>query len=247
MKGWKVVPISKYQRLDVHPEDLLHGGDFRKCETYRGGGGYDKFPDICEKRLGRRLHTQFVVQLFGCNLDCPYCYVTRSGVWGKWKEYTTERLVKAFEASGQEIFHLMGGAPALYVDNWDEIIRALPKSAVFHSDFLLTERPYRMHTLSWLSDERDRCLFAVDIKGTTKEDYEKNTRKPFVEGLFWANLERLHVAQVPFYLTFTNPDMTHYEEMCAKLREKFGPDILADSFIIPLIEYDAVPYVDLVP
>jgi hypothetical protein len=35
--------------------------------------------------------------------------------------------------------------------------------------------------------------------------------------------------------------------MCAKLREKFGPDILADSFIIPLIEYDAVPYVDLVP
>ena len=46
---WKVVPICDYQKLDVRPEDLLDSGDFRKCETYRGGGGYDQFPKICKK------------------------------------------------------------------------------------------------------------------------------------------------------------------------------------------------------
>jgi hypothetical protein len=54
-------------------------------------------------------------------------------------------------------------------------------------------------------------------------------------------------AEVPFYLTFTNPDMSRYGEFCGRLRESFGEGILADSFIIPLIEYRAVPFVDLVP
>jgi uncharacterized Fe-S cluster-containing radical SAM superfamily protein len=244
---WRVVPISKYQALDVRPEDLLSGGDFRKCETYRGGGGYDQFPAICERRLGRRLHSQFVAQVLGCSLDCPYCYVTRTGVWGRWKDYTSERLVKAFEGSGQEVFHLMGGAPALYLDSWHEIISRLPGQAVFHSDFLLVERPYRMHTLSYLARHRGSCLFAVSIKGTSREDFERNTRKPYQEELLWANLDRMVSAEVPFYLTFTNPDMSRYDEFCGRLRERFGEGVLADSFIIPLIGYRAVPFVDLVP
>jgi hypothetical protein len=65
---WKVVPISKYQQLDVNHLVLLDGGAFRKCNTYKGGGGYDQFPAICERRLGKRLHQQFIVQLYGCNL-----------------------------------------------------------------------------------------------------------------------------------------------------------------------------------
>ena len=244
---WRIVPVCKYQALDVRPEDLLNGGDFRRCETYRGGGGYDQFPAICERRLGRRLHSQFVAQVFGCSLDCPYCYVTRTGVWGRWREYTSERLVRAFEHSGQEVFHLMGGAPALYLDSWHEIVSRLPRRAVFHSDFLLVERPYRMHTLSYLADHRDSCLFAVDIKGTSREDFERNTRKPYQEELLWANLDRMVTAEVPFYLTFTNPDMSRYSEFCTRLKERFGEGVLADSFIIPLIGYRAVPFVDLVP
>jgi uncharacterized Fe-S cluster-containing radical SAM superfamily protein len=243
---WRVVPICKYQRLDVRPEDLLNHGHFRKCETYRSGGGYDQFPAIYERRFGVRPHTQFVVQLFGCPLDCSYCYCTRSGVWGKWREYTTERLVDAFKHSGQEVFHLMGGAPALYLDSWHEILSALPEGAVFHSDFLLVERPYRTRTLERLAS-RGGCLFAASIKGTTREDFERNARRPLDEALLWSNLERLVSARVPFYLTFTNPDMAHYEEFRASLASRLGEGVLADSFVIPLRQYRALPYVDLAP
>lgn len=242
---WPVVPISEYQRLDVRPEDLLDGGDFRKCETYRGGGGYDQFPSICEKRLGKRAHQQFIVQLYGCNLDCPYCYVTRSGVWGESKYFTTDQLADAFRRSGQEVFHLMGGAPALYLRDWPEIIAKIP-DAVFHSDFLLTEQPYDEATLATVADYRN-TLFAVDIKGTTPEDYEKNTRKKFKSDLFWQNLEKLVKHNVNFYLTFTNPDMAHYAELVFNLERRFGGRIMEDAFNIVLIDYDAQPFVDIQP
>lgn len=244
---WKVVPICGYQKMDVRPEDLLAGGDFRKCETYRGGGGYDQFPQICQKRKGRALHRQFIAQLYGCNLDCPYCYVTRSGVWGDWKPYETSDLMQAFIDSGQDVFHLMGGAPALYLNNWIELIQILPARAVFHSDFLLTEQKYSIIALHNLNIFRKYALYAVDIKGVTPEDYEKNTRKPFKEDLFWKNFELLVKSELDFYVTFTNPDMNHYDEFCEKVRTRLGDRVLEDSFIIPLIEYDASPFVDIRP
>ena len=120
MHKWKVVPLSLNQLRDVRKEDVLEDGIFRKCDTYRGGGGYDQFPIICEKRLGERRHHQFVVQLFGCNLDCPYCYVTREGVWGEPIQITTEQLVQAFQRSVQEVFHLMGGG--VFLTNSSKLI-----------------------------------------------------------------------------------------------------------------------------
>lgn len=244
--AWKVVPICEYQKLDVRPEDLLNGGDFRKCDTYRGGGGYDQFPAICEKRLGRRAHNQFVVQLYGCGLHCPYCYVTRSGVFGPWKYYTTDGLVYAFEDSEQEIFHLMGGAPAFYVKQWPMLLERLPETAIFTSDFLLIERTYELSLMREIAQRRN-ALFAVDIKGVTPEDFRRNTRRNLNEKLLWKNLDTLVEAAVPFYLTFTNPDPDHYDEFAAKLVERYGPSIMEDAFSISLIEYAAAPYVDIQP
>ncbi len=244
---WPVVPISDYQRLDVRPDDLLDGGDFRRCDTYRGGGGYDHFPAICEKRLNQCLHQQFVVQLYGCNLDCFFCYVTRSGVWGRAKHFTTRQLVDAFDRSGREVFHLMGGAPALYLNGWPELIAELP-TAVFHSDFLLTEQPYDEFVLADIAAfGYGNTLFAVDIKGTTPEDYERNTRKKFKADLFWENLGKLVRSGVNFYLTFTNPDMDGYDSMVEVLVSRFGKSIMDDAFIIPLVDYDAMPFVDIRP
>ncbi len=246
MTNWKVVPICDYQKMDVRQEDLLNGGLFRKCETYRGGGGYDQFPSICEKRLGHRAHTQFIVQLYGCNLDCPYCYVTRSGVWGQPVEQSTAQLVAAFEESGQEVFHLMGGAPALYLDQWPNLMGQLPARAVFHSDFLLTERSYDPEALKKIASFPN-ALFALDVKGTSPEDYEKNTRKPFKHRLFWDNLKALVDAKINFYITYTNPDERRRPMFEYRLKYNFGSDILNDSFVIPLIDYDATPFVDILP
>ena len=83
MYKWKVCPIQGRQLKDVRKEDLW--ADFRFCNTYRGGGGYDKFPEIAKKRgmtCKGDIGLQFVVQLYGCTLACPYCYVTADGIWG---------------------------------------------------------------------------------------------------------------------------------------------------------------------
>lgn len=248
--NWKVVPICGYQKLDVRPEDLLNGGHFRKCETYRGGGGYDQFPAIAMKRLGLQFepHKQFIVQLYGCNLDCPYCYVTRSGIWGPYVEYNTTELVAAFVQSGQQVFHMMGGAPALYMEDWTEVIDRIHGWGfpVFHSDFLLTEKDYDPAVLADIASY-DGSLFAVDIKGVTPADFLKNTRKPLKESMFWANLDKVNQHGLKFYLTFTAPDRNHFFEFCDKLKERYGKQILDDSFVIDLIDYDATPFVDILP
>jgi len=249
MNTWPVVPICDYQKLDVRPEDLLEGGLYRKCETYRGGGGYDQFPAIAEKRLGVQAHQQFIVQLYGCPLDCPYCYVTRSGVWNPFVTKTTEQLVAAYVASDQQVFHLMGGAPAIYLYQWPELICKLPRGTVFHSDFLLTEQEYSPKALAELYSVQPfrKALFAVNIKGVTPEDYEKNTRKPFKAELFWANLNRLVEHEINFYITYTNPDEKFRAAFEYKLKYHFGSGILEDSFVIPMIDYDATPFVDIRP
>ncbi len=236
--AWKVVPLSEGQLKDVRPEDVLDGGDFRRCSSYRGGGGYDRFPEYCEQFTGLRHSEQFVVQLYGCNLDCPYCYVTRAGVWGQPKEYTTGELVDAFVRSGQETFHLMGGAPALYMHEWSELIDALPVGTTFHSDLMLTERTYDPGILRKIN--RRNCVYAVSIKGLTYEEHLRNTRKPFHQGRFWANLyDEVQVGlQVNF--TFTNVDRSKASEFM----EEF-PD--HDHFHIDLIEYEALTNVDDVP
>lgn len=239
MYKWKVCPIQGRQLKDVREEDLF--GDFRLCNTYRGGGGYDQFPKICSKRFGipeKGLGNQFVVQLFGCPLDCPYCYVTRDGVFGKVVRYTSEELVGRFRRSGAHVFHLMGGAPAIYLDRWKEIVELLDDGEIFHSDFLLAEKHYK---LEWLIPLVKRnVLIAVDIKGVTPEDFEKNTNRPFYEKFFWYNFDMVVASGINFYLTFTNPDLSYIEEFKEDLVRKYGKKVLEDSFIIDLIDYEAL-------
>ena len=252
---WKVVPLSKAQLLDVDPRDILFGGQFRKCNVYKSGGGYDKFPNIAPKYFGPgEYHWQFVVQLYGCNLDCPYCYVTRSGVWGNFIKYTSRELVEFFnEVEECTVFHLMGGAPALYLNHWPELIEALYKWGksgwVFHSDLMLCERSYDEDVLRYISCER--CLHAVNIKGVTPEEFLKNTRKPMDVVLIWDNLEKLEKMGVPFYITFTGISPDNIKLFWDMYRDRFGDEKLrkrkGESFSIDIIDYKAIAYNDDVP
>lgn len=252
---WKVVPLSKGQLMDVREDDILNNGLFRKCSNYRGGGGYDQFPFICERRLGKKYSEQFIVQLFGCNLDCPYCYVTRAGVWGEWVGQTKEQLIQAFEDSGQEVFHLMGGAPALYIQKWAPLIQLLGEkspTAVFHSDLMLTEKVYDFQQLqNIVAVGTNNTLFAVDVKGLDEEEHLANTRKPFLEHRFWWNLLRIETAGLNYYFTFTNVKSENIEGFWKHCAHLFGQDYVAfhkrDAFSIDLIDYGALPYVDSVP
>lgn len=249
---WKVVPLSKAQLLDVRPEDILGGGLYRLCDTYRGGGGYDQFPDICAKRLGKpAMHRQFVVQLYGCHLDCPYCYVTRAGVWGEPARVSTTRMLNDFDASGARVFHLMGGAPALHMTKWPNLLQRLASrpDVVFHSDLLLTERRYAPSLLSLLA-AFPNALYAVDIKGLTNEEHLANTRRPFREEMFWDNLRAINEAGLQYYITFTNVRERNVARFWSMFKRRL-PNAwqlqFRDAFSIGLVDYNAIPFVDSIP
>jgi hypothetical protein len=222
MITWNVVPLCEAQLKDVRKEDVLHGGLFRMCDTYRGGGGYDQFNAIYEKRTGKKVNPrQFVVQLKGCPLKCPYCYVTAPGVHGEAVDVATGMLLSIYESMDVDVFHLMGGAPAIYLENWKRIAHSVE---VFHSDFLLVEQPYNMLDLVNLPG-----LHAVSIK-------EEALYNPVQRFLLDRNLFKLQLTKVNFYLTFTGDT----ESMEKQLRIDFDEEIFEDSFHIDIINYEAL-------
>jgi len=235
---FKVVPLCELQLKDIRKEDILENGNMRKCNSYRGGGGYDQFPYIAEKRLQIKTTEQLVVQLYGCNLKCPYCYVTKEGIFGKYIEYKSKELINILNKNNLNVFHLMGGAPALYYEKWIDIIRELQDNQLFHSDFLLSEKLYKNEIIKEIAQKN--CLYAVNIKGTDKENYETNTNTKYNEKKIFKNLEILIKNDINFYITFTAANNNTYESYVNLLIKNFGINILEDSFRIELIKYEAL-------
>lgn len=245
MNKFKVCPIQGRQLLDVDHKDIF--GDFRICNTYKSGGGYDKLPEMIKHLPGVTVEfkgdigQQFVVQLYGCHLRCPYCYVTKDGVFGDYIEYTTQELIEVYEKSYKRhdvgVFHLMGGAPALYMDMWPELIDALQDTVVFHSDLLLTESTYDMNILNNIN--KHNTIYAINIKGTDSNNYYNNTGKNIDWNLFWSNFDKVMKSNLNVYVTFTNPNMKTIEYFYKIIRLQYGKDIVDNSYIIDIIDYNA--------
>ena len=238
---WDIVPICKAQLMDVNPEDLIKDGLYRKCNTYKGGGGYDKFPEIYNARFNQNrtdLNNQFVVQTKGCPLACPYCYVTKQGVNGESVKIGSNQLVNDFKSSKCSVFHLMGGAPALHLHKWLDLLSYM-SGEVFHSDFLLLEGEYDSQILTDISSYKN-SLYAVSIKGGTPEEFERNTARKFNESLFENNLTKLVDSNINFYFTFTG--MT--PETIELFKERHAGLNFDNSFAINLVHYKALDYIE---
>lgn len=242
----RVCPPQGRQLKDIREEDLFE--DFRICNTYRGGGGYDMFPSIARKRglihdwTRGDVGTQFVVQLFGCHLRCPYCYVTKDGIFGAYVNHRVGELLDAYGRAQEKhnvgVFHMMGGAPMLWVEDWYPIPVHLFPYHIFHSDLLLTEKPYDSRMLYNIATSN--TLYAINIKGVTARDYKENTGKPLDWKLFWDNFDKVVESKMNFYLTFTNPNMDYYDNFVENLAKRYGEWVLNDQFIIGLKNYDAL-------
>lgn len=242
---WKVVPLCDKQLRDVNPSDILYGGLYRKCNIYKGGGGYDRFEEILCNRYGYErgiYNEQFVVQLQGCPLRCPYCYVTKDGVFGKPQLIDTDVLIGEFKETGLKVFHLMGGAPAMYISWWDKILKRLPDDVIFHSDFLCVEGEYQYTDLYHIGKFKN-ALYAVSVKGCDCDEFKKNTQRHLDEYLFFRNLEHLYNFSIPFYVTFTGMEQESVDKWLQALKdrnEEIYEYVIKDCFRIPLVHYDAL-------
>lgn len=254
MYHWNVAPICEKQLRDINPEDLLfepteRGYLYRRCNTYKGGGGYDRFESIWRRRHGKSVFCsdQFVVQLSGCPLQCPYCYVTRDGIDVKPVQVTTKEMIQAYRFTKLPVFHLMGGAPAMYFENWEEIIFDMMGIGIFHSDFLLIEKEYDEKMVEILSKRyrcNESCLFAVSVKGADAEQFKKNTGRDLDETLFWKNLMKLVRYEMPFYITFTGMNEDDILKWRKSASKYFSTTdmlwMLQDSYAIELRDYGAL-------
>lgn len=209
MFSWPVVPLCDRQLRDINPSDIQCNGVYRTCSTYHAGGGYDKFPKVfCEfypEYRTTEVGKQFVVQLQGCPLKCPYCYVTDDGILSVSLQIPTNVLVdnfyEVFAKTSAAVFHLMGGAPALYIEHWPELLEAL-KGMPFHSDLLLCEKPYSEDLLKDLSTFH-HTLYAVSIKKPSFSELQTIARSPLSREVFEDNIKKLISSKLPFYITFT--------------------------------------------
>ena len=101
----------------------------------------------------------------------------------------------------------------------------------------------------WLIDiSYPNVLIAVNIKGLDPEEWEKNTRKPYSKLKLRLNLSRVinYLHKDNWYLTFTGITDKHgiskeerVENWCREYEVEWQR-----RYIIDLIEYEAMPYVD---
>lgn len=225
----KIVPFCKKQLLDIRPEDIV-SPYIRKCDISRAMNGVDKFTDAYEKRFGIRPHNvHYIAQTYGCSRSCGYCYVTHEGIWGSPNTYIKHviayHIFKDLRPSAPEntVYHLMGGAPAFWINDWLDVWYGLPDTGIFHSDFLLNEMLYEAHerTFDQLK-KHDRQLHAVGLK--EQRSWSK---------LELVNLEFLQRSGLPFYLTFTGC-IDHQRVAKALLAPYVNHDLLEEMYNIPI-------------
>jgi len=217
---WPVVPLCAAQRRDVKEEDVLNGGLFRKCDI-SDPCNFDTFSQPATKFLGYTPNpVQFVVQLKGCPLDCPYCYVTREGIDGDDAAVTTWSMIEAYRDSGCEVFHLMGGAPATYLVGWRSLANNV---AVFHSDFLLMENFYDIDHLRGLPG-----VFAVSLK----DEYLYTAHQ---KQMMLFNIRTIVWSGINFYVTITGQDSPLSEAILRAV----PPSIANDVQRVEIREYKA--------
>ena len=237
---WKVEKICDKQLRDVNPNDLVEDGLYRLCDVYKSGGGYDKLPDIIASRFNYNIddyRKQFVVQLKGCVMKCPYWYVTPDGINATPK--TTDELVESFIKTGVNVFHLMGGSPAIYIKDWNILINKLLEKkpqTIFHSDLLLQECNYTKEVIESIS--KPNFVYAISIKGANKDEYLKNTGVPLKEDMLINNLDVIKNSSLNYYFTFTGMTEDGVKEFCENYNITF--EMLKDSFIIQIIDHDAL-------
>lgn len=241
MYSFPVVPLCERQLRDVNPEDVLENGLYRSCQTYKAGGGYDQFPDNFTRRYQKyvpNLHKQFVVQLGGCPLSCSYCYVTPDGVRGRGVSKLSRQLVDAYKRTDCGVFHLMGGAPALYLEGWPDLLQHL-NGEVFHSDFLLCEGHYDQDLLRAIARYPNQ-LHAVSFKAASNDGYAELGLRGFSMDDMFDNLMKLWAVGMPFYITFTGMSEEDVRVLSKRICDEISPAALTGSFTINVRHYKAL-------
>ena len=220
------VPISRIgelQRKDIENDRALGGivcyDNFARVCTVHTGSHRD-IGDSSPFRMAEMFggewqdyNHHFVIQLSGCLLDCPYCYVDNLE---KDTSFSAISMVELYKAIRREaltnfgvsikVLHVMGGAPAVYCEFWPELREELDSqgydNVVIFSNVILVEAIAGVEP--WLHMNLPRFIVEGCLKGTNRENFKQNTNRDLFVLAKLSLKEYLPLEN--FYLTLLNHD-----------------------------------------
>lgn len=208
----EIARLGPGQLKDVERSGVEHhNGWARTCTILQGNPPQSDIGDRSPHRIAdlygdnwKYWDRHFVVQVAGCPLRCPYCYVDNLDVGFR---ISIEELVGIYADFREcipelNVFHLMGGCPGRYAHLWPLIRAELDKAGfrdtVFFSNVILVEEtvhgacPWRHIPL--------RSVIAVCLKGTSFSNFVENTQR---------NLFQEALVELENYIRLDNPRI-HY-------------------------------------
>ncbi len=192
-----MIPISKIgpvQLRDVENSTGLvyHDEYYRLCEVVKSDKAFDNRGDCSPYRMAslfggdwRDYNYHFIVQVAGCPLSCPYCYVDNfkidlqisiAALVNDFVEF--REMIRSLYSIDVRVFHLMGGAPAVYAECWPEIRHALDalgqEDVILFSDVVFVENRY-FGKQPWDYLGLDMFVLTGCLKGVNDKNFYLNT------------------------------------------------------------------------
>lgn len=227
------IPIGKIgetQKVDIaRSQGLVLYDNYARicsvCQPKKSPIG-DTSPRRIAKLFGGRwqdYNNHFVVQVSGCPLNCWYCYVEGESPS---KNFTPQGLVDLFVQfrsaaldnfrAAVNVFHLMGGDPALYCTFWPLLRYELDsrgmKNVILLSNTVLVEKATR-GVQPWKYLDMNHFILSGCLKGVNRADFLKNTGKD----LYHAAVSELkyYVRAKNFYLTIVGHENLDWDGLYA--------------------------------
>ncbi len=236
-----IAKIGKTQKIDVEKSSgiVFHDNIARICTVVKDKEAHDDRGDKSPYRMAeifggdwQDYDNHFIVQVAGCPLNCPYCYV--DNLKADLSMNADELVDKFIEFKKKvepkfniklKVFHFMGGAPAIHCEFWKELRDSLDKKGlkdtVLFSDVILVENRF-LKNKPWEFLNLHHFILTGCLKGTSKENFIKNTGSD----LFQESLKELdnYLSAKNFYLTligFDEKDLSKIYKIIPKDRIDF--------------------------
>ncbi len=254
-----IMPIGEIQKTDIRDEHRL--GYFRICASFKDikrQKGFDRFPHFAVNLFGKTLehwNYHLIVQLRGCPLKCPFCYVDDEGlrILPPHNLPIKDLVLQAKSIIAKDkrlhVFHLMGGAPAMYVNSWDKILNIMNENKmsdiIFHSDIVLVEPDIVPGFFTSLrkTAKHPNHLIAICIKGINEKNLIENSGvKNLIYIKYINNLRKVIDTGINFYLTLVNPDINDLPVFLDYLIKEYGSGITNKIQLLQIKTYNVTKH-----
>lgn len=225
-----IAKIGKIQKIDIERSSgiVFYDDVVRICTVVKDKKAHDNRGDKSPFRMAKIFggnwqdyNNHFIVQVAGCPLKCPYCYVDnlKADLLMTAKELVSRFIKFKKETEPKfniklKVLHFMGGAPAIYCEFWKELRNSLDKKGlkdiILFSDVILVEN-YFFKNKPWKFLKLHHFILTGCLKGTNKDNFIKNTGYD----LFQQSLKELknYLSAKNFYLTLIGFDAKNLLEI----------------------------------